>query len=422
MLFILSYLFLLFGCKPADFGPPPIRKPFVPVYKNCDSTLQLIWQIPVLKDTALVSASLYEIDNQYIYNILPYNAKNVAEMGFFKISPNGITATSRLIADESIKLRVVDTNREKLTFTNNVLCFTDGRTVKGLNTQSQILWNLSFREDTRNNGTGGPTLSTYNNDVYYASYRDSLYVPSYLFKINIKTGAKEKIFTELPKDSILAGLDPPLVINKDGKEIAYFQSRKYSIKKYYNQADVIAYNITDKKILWRRDSLDRYGFGSANPILYENGKIYYASSFDINCLDATNGKMIWRQSFEKSPYQFNTKSMLLTKDGLVVKAEARQMGMVNKETGAILWQNYGVGSNTRQMTYYKGNVIFINAGTGNLQSINLESGLINFTAKSPYNCRNSNAYYGNNEFIIDPKTNYLYICDNYFYQCFKLPN
>ncbi|PWJ47303.1 hypothetical protein CLV98_102340, partial [Dyadobacter jejuensis] len=49
------------------------------------------------------------------------------------------------------------------------------------------------------------------------------------------------------------------------------------------------------------------------------------------------------------------------------------------------------------------------------------TGLLKWKAKAPNNCKDSRASFGLYSFVINPETNLLYICDNFFVQCLKLP-
>lgn len=414
---VMGWLFL--GCKPRN-NPIPIKKPFVPVYKNCDSTLKVLWQRPVLKDTAIVFSSLYDVDDNLIYNIEPFKDLPLPELGFFTFKNLEIEFIAKFEEDKENKIYVFNNSRQKITVNNEILSYTDGRNLYGFSKNAQFLWKSSFN-DEQGVGGGAPFLSSYKNFVYYPSLGYEVFASDYLFKVNINTGVKQQIFTEPRKDSLINFIDPPVGFELNGDEMLAFQIRKHSFAKYYNQADFMVYNVTKNKMLWRRDSLDRYGFGSANQPLYENNKIYYASSFDLNCLDVTTGKMLWRQSFENYPYELNFSNLLLTEEGLIVHSNAREMSLLDKNTGKIIWENRSIGSGPKQLTYYKGDLIFNNFGTGTLECVNVKSGLLKWSAKSPYNCQHSGAHYGINEFVIDPKTNQLYICDNFFYYCLKLP-
>jgi hypothetical protein len=243
----------------------------------------------------------------------------------------------------------------------------------------------------------------------------------YLFEIDIETGLERLLYTEPMENNMVGTFDPPLLYMLENDTIATFQIRSYSLVDAHYRSDLVGFNISKKEILWRKDSLDRYGRGSANPILVENNKLYYAGAFDIYCLDAVSGKLIWRQAFDNYHYEFNHTSLLLLENGLVTKSQHEEIALLDKETGAIIWENRDVGTGSNQIELYKGDLIITSGGKGTLECLDSRTGLLKWKAKAPNRCKDDRAGFGLYSFVINPKTNLLYICDKFFIQCLKLP-
>jgi len=407
------------GCNNGyDVKPLPPYEWSKPV---CDTTLKVVSQKIISKDSSYGEARFLSDNGKYIYQ---YSANHDKEIkgGFFEFDGNNIHELWGIKPDIPNGKRVfnVYTSFRDFVLLQNKFIYTDVATVYCYSYQGDLIWENKFGE-VENKGNGNSFISGFGSKVYMASRRiDSIHI-KYLFEIDIGTGKERLIYTEPEQNSIIGEFDPPSLYMLENDTIATFQIRGYSKVDAHYRSDLVAFNISKKEILWRKDSLDRYARGSANPILVENNKLYYAGAFDIYCLDAVSGKLIWRQAFENYHYEFNFASLLMLGNGLVAKSEHEEIALLNKETGTIIWENRGVGTGSLQIESYKGDLIMTSSGKGTIECLDSHTGLLKWKAKAPNQCIDDRAGFGLYSFVINPKTNLLYICDKFFIQCLRLP-
>jgi len=387
----------------------------------CDTTLRVVWQKIISKDSSYGEARFLSDNGRYIYQYTGDYDKKI-KGGFFEFDDNNIRelwAIEPDIPNDKRVFKLYSSFRDFVLLQNKFI-YTDVATVYCYSFQGDLIWKNKFG-GVENKGNGNSSISGFGNKVYMASKRNGSNHKRYLFEIDIQTGLERLLYTELMENNMIGTFDPPTTYIIESDTIATFQIRTYSQIDAHNRSDLVAFNISKKKILWRKDSLDRYARGSANPILIENNKLYYAGAFDIYCLDAVSGKLIWRQAFDNYHYEFNHTSLLLLGNGLVAKSEHEEIALLNKETGDIIWENRGVGTGSLQIELYKGDLIMTSSGKGTLECLDSRTGLLKWKAKAPNQCIDNRAGFGLYSFVINPKTNLLYICDKFFIQCLKLP-
>ena len=413
------------GCnKGYDLKPlPPYEWP----KPTCDTTLKMVWQKMIDPDSAYGIAILLSSNGKNIFWIGSDNG-NIAsntdpKFGYFEFdNDNKIKEVWTIFKDRNNETKKINihSNRELIVY-NGKLIYTSWHDLFCFSETGELLWKNGKFSGNDGQGSGGPFISRYGSKAYFPSAGKEVTHESYLYEVEIETGKDRLLFTEPVKDNLTSHLDCPVLYTLNNDTIAAFQSRKYSQVDAHYRSDLITYNISKKKILWRKDSLDRYGRGSANPILVENNKLYYAGAFDIYCLDAVSGKLIWRQAFDNYHYEFNFASLLMLENGLVTKSEHEEIALLDKETGAIIWENRGVGTGSHQIELYKGDLIMSSSGKGTIECLDSRTGFLKWKAKAPNQCIDSRAGFGLYSFVINPKTNLLYICDKFFIQCLKLP-
>lgn len=420
---IFSLLFGLWGCTP-EYVPEPFDvSDWIGASIKCDTTLKLVWQKPIASDTTNLTSSFYKSNGTLIYQISPMGERK-SELGFFNFENDKIVYKNKLLSDPNKEIYFFLDEVNSLVTYNGILCYSDGRRLYGVNDNAEIIWKLK-PNGSKEEGYGSPFLSNFNGLILFPSSNQDWVdstgygMPCYLLGVDIHNGSKKTLFTEPEQRYIRSLLDPPVAFEHNGDLIVVFQIRKYNFLNGNNRSDVVSWNVTQNKQLWRLDSIDRMGIGSANRLLYENGKVYYAANSDIYCFDPITGTQLWKQSFTNFPYHFQTNNLLLTDKGLIVKSNDHEICLLNKENGQIQWENRNVGTSPNQLLYFKGDVFF-NCGDGTLQCVNVNSGLIKFKMKSPNNCKDDRAHYGIIQFIINPENNLLYISDNFFVQCFQL--
>ncbi|WP_158281200.1 PQQ-binding-like beta-propeller repeat protein, partial [Dyadobacter jejuensis] len=293
---IIIFAAALFSCK-NDFDLP-----LYPTYEwtnpLCDTTLKVVWQKIISKDSSYGAARFFSENGHYIYKYVSDYDKEV-KAGFFEFDGNNIHELWEIRPDVPNGKWVFYgfPSFSDFLLLKNKFIYSDGRTLYSYTYQGDLIWENKFA-GVENKGNVNSFLSGFGNKVYISSRSGGSVHRRYLFEVDIDTGKERLLYTELEDNNFIGLFDPPVLYMHENDTIATFQIRKYSQIDSHNRADMVAFNISKKEIMWRVDSLDRYTMGSANPILIENNKLYYAGAFDIYCLDPFTGKLIWRQSFD----------------------------------------------------------------------------------------------------------------------------
>ncbi len=206
-------------------------------------------------------------------------------------------------------------------FFDGVLAYTRRNSLYALGKNGEIIWKSEFTDGSKD-GIGGQSLSNFKSLLFYPSGTKDIESDIQLLGIDIKTGSKRVLVKEPAIDSknnMTSRMGAPVGYLFQNDTIVTFQVRKYGSLDGY-RTDLVAWNITKNKQLWRVDSLDRKGNGSFNTPIYENEKIYYAGINNIYWLDAFTGELIWRQGFDNFNYQIIHHSLLSLDYGLIVKS------------------------------------------------------------------------------------------------------
>ena len=322
---ILVLLFGLWGCTKEYIPEPFDPSDWIGGSLKCDTTLKLLWQEPVFKDTSETAAFFYSHEGKLFYQYVPGNEeKRPAEMGFFEIKDNKIVYLNRLKSDPGSENYLFYKYQNSFMINKDMLYYTDGRRLYGLNHNLELIWKIK-PDGSKEEGYGSYFISNFKDLIFFPSINQDIVdstgygMPGYLLGVDIQNGSKKTLFTEPEQKYVRFSIDPPVAFEQNGDLIVVFQIRKYNFFNGHNQTDLVSWNVTQNKQLWRLDSLDRMGTGSANPLLYENGKVYYAASSDIYCFDPITGTQIWKQSFTNYSYGFQTNNLLLTNHGLIIK-------------------------------------------------------------------------------------------------------
>ena len=186
-----------------------------------------------------------------------------------------------------------------------------------------------------------------------------------------------------------------------------------------NLASLYAFNLRTRQYEWQRyDFEDEWSF-SIFPPLIENGRLYINCRKTTYCVDLLTGNTLWRKDFE----YFMNGNPLSHKNLVVVQSNHQGMWGLDKSTGAIVWYNPDIaGSPLSGLAYFDGVAYFTSTGTGMLYAVNAETGKTIWAERSPnYSSRTPNVSFGWSGVVIDPLRRVLFVSDNYWLMCVKLP-
>lgn len=93
-------------------------------------------------------------------------------------------------------------------------------------------------------------------------------------------------------------------------------------------------NAEDGKICWKYDTVD----GIKNDMYYADGRLYAQDSFGwVYCLDASNGKCIWKVHTDLGKRLHHTNMSVLVSEGMVFTGSGRRINALSAENGELRW-------------------------------------------------------------------------------------
>jgi outer membrane protein assembly factor BamB len=115
-----------------------------------------------------------------------------------------------------------------------------------------------------------------------------------------------------------------------------------------NRVDVVAWNLSKKRILWKRENLTSLGNSTATQMNVINNRTYFMGGTALHCLDLFTGKTLWQWDH---PSGIN--GLILTqplydadRNVLFVRDMVTELRAFDPDTGEILWHNQDTGANT----------------------------------------------------------------------------
>ncbi len=190
-----------------------------------------------------------------------------------------------------------------------------------------------------------------------ANYKNYLLVTAgdFIYVIDIYSG--RIIWSR--KEGISVQLSTPIVID----DIVYYGSRIFFYARY----------IRNGHLLWKNDSVKIYG---GSPI-YWNERIYFLTkdysinASILNCLSATNGKILWQHNIPSdanifTPVVFNKKVFIPSNNTLYA---------FDAKNGKLLWEKK-LDTNICYHPVFANNSLLISANDGNIYVISPKDGTI----------------------------------------------
>lgn len=330
----------LTGCKPDDVPPKPVDNTSPIVWKKAFEKTGLT-STPHLYDGKLIVGHTSSTSNNYlVYCIDPTNGDSIWQTNIvtpFEFDPfdaeNSQIYGNKIVFADPKRMFILDLN--------------DGA----------ILWNY---EDPYNYN-GVTIIDGY---VYIGSVPNRN--ESTLYRFDIGTGVKEKVFTINRSEygsNYSPGLRMPVKwMHPNGDKILVLQNRTFGwFTDMESKMDIIAWNLTADSMLWYRDSVD--GSSSVARPAIDGDKVYFFGTWNAYCIDAATGNTLWNYDVGISPGgDFNTANILIVDEKLIVKQESDGMHAVNKETGQRIWYNPDTEASPGLLTEFNDTIWFCSAG------------------------------------------------------------
>jgi outer membrane protein assembly factor BamB len=232
----------------------------------------------------------------------------------------------------------------------------------------QVLWQENFRNQGFN-ADNGMTVTDHDVYIVWNTYKDWGLYPKdsvAIFKYDIKTGNKEKIFGFGLEDGKWAASisevcfwhDP---ITKDSILLFNKHGSNAQTSPQEQPTDFYAINIRTKKVLWRQE---KYCPISSNmtyaPVVYGDDVIV-EGDWSIYSFDIPTGKLNWRSQFtELGNFDaFGNTQLLIVGDRLFINPVSSEIMCLNAKNGTVVWYNKTDAPNcTEVMHHYKDMLIF----------------------------------------------------------------
>ena len=424
---VYSSIFLGVGCNKEN-PPTPIILPIPCMYGLCDtSKLNLVWQIPLSKDTA-EWASI----NPICYKGYVVFSKSMLHYGDDTLKMfNAKTGKLQWEWDDYL-LKNTGNALNNLYELNGKLLVNTWEEVHCINAEDgKSVWTSEAP-----NRRGHPFSKLIGEDIYHIheEYVGKAHLSSTLVKHNANTGVWSPIF----KQDSIGKYEGYLVMpskwtSPEGHEILIFQARFVDFSftnKSINLIDVVAYDTYDKKEYFRFKNIDSFDMsGSTKTAFILNNKAYMPLQNRIVCIDLISKKILWYKSMNPGVGFSSGNPFVFVENKFFVKPDDRVLYQLNPDTGEEIWVDKDNGSGCSDMVYHQGLLYYTCSGNGKIYAVEVATGKKIWAEPSPNkfpnamngNRRRSNANIGFGGVAIDSTLGYLYTSDFYFGMCLKLP-
>jgi outer membrane protein assembly factor BamB len=248
----------------------------------------------------------------------------------------------------------------------------------------QVLWQENFRNQGFN-ADNGMTVTDHDVYIVWNTYKDWGLYPKdsvVIFKYDIKSGFKEKIYGfgleegkwEPSLSEVCFWQDPVtkdsiLLVNKNGSNARTTPQEQ--------PTDFYAINIRTKKIMWRQEKYCPISSElTYSPVIYGDDVIV-AGDWSIYSFDILTGKLNWRTQFPEFGNfgAFGTTQHLLVGDRLFVNPIGFDIMCLNANNGKVIWHNKTDAPNCREvMHYYKDLLLYTSWGYGSVMVLDALTG------------------------------------------------
>jgi outer membrane protein assembly factor BamB len=431
MKMLISILFILglLSCH-----QDPIELPTAPtncVY-NCDtSILKIVWQKPMNPDTLSTAFSIIPllIDNQKVLfskslldegddTLRMYDAKSGNKLwewcdyftkdGLNRLSEQTFYREGRIFCNLNTQVYCIDANTGK------------------------TIWRTKLDYPTI---TGNPRMTLIGDYLYHFENKPFEVWNQYstLRRKNIYYGDWESVFTiNETDDHYCPSLElPSLWMNPKGDSVLVFQCRYIQRSTVQSRSDLMIYNLSQKKVEFRIDNIDKDGDGGIKPPAIIGNRCYYYGVWSLFCIDLMEKKLVWTKRFAqpKGENFANLFPAMVFDNKLLVKPDNGSLYLLNPETGDQLNYTTDLGPGASFPTEYKGLLYYGAFGKAQLYAMDPLTGKKVWSDYSPNRYPNkfngyhrfSNNNIGSRGVAIDPINGYLYCSDYNFIMCLKIP-
>ncbi len=202
-----------------------------------------------------------------------------------------------------------------------------------------------------------------------------------------------------------------------GDSILIFQHRMSSP----NRVDVVAWNMTQRRVEWQHNSLTKLGNSSTAQIHMLKDRAYFAGGTAFYCFDMRTGRIDWSYDHPSGINGFMLYETVYASDEdlLIVKDASDLLYAFRPETGQIAWQTKDAGQSSVSAgspSYHDGIIYYCTLSR--LYAVRAATGKVIWSERSP-NRVTQPTFSGT--VAVDPERGLLYACDQYYVMAIRLP-
>ncbi len=381
---------------------------------DCDtigpiSKLDIVWKVPVTEDTS--SSILHELrmtDRGLLFSYVSSSGPSLRLLdvadsgriawGWSELPVDSYSSVGYHDATSSISIQ----NRGRMALING----TSGSTFK-IHTES---------------GSVGNPFGHILGDHYYYTWRDAQDTVAKLLRSHITDFQTWDTVYTVTKSEV-GGSRPNIqsynlwVNPETGDSILVFQHRMSSP----NRVDVVAWNMTQRRVEWRHDNLTKIGGSSTAQFYILGDRAYFAGGTAFYCFNIHTGNIDWSHDHPSGINGFILYEIAYAVDEhlLIVKDGGDLLYAFRPETGQIAWQTKDAGQSSSAAgspSYHEGIIYYCTFSR--LYAVRADTGQVIWSERSP-NRVTQPTFSGT--VAIDPERGLLYACDRYFVMAIRLP-
>lgn len=405
----ISILFLFSACNQGPFPDPDPVNP-----KDSTSFFNVLWQVPLTRDTNQIVSGEKIIENGDVINVKGFS------------TPDNIL--TKIDGDSGETMwswkdnRITDGSETALT---DGLIFKDGKILLGSSKYSFFI----DSDSGENIFVDDPGISTrsyldFNSIVEDYVFRtidpldgpNSQYSELVYYDLNILETAK--LFYHQPNENDFAPYLQSVAgyRNQNQDLILVFQNRQYRFSPARGKVDLISYNMTQDTLVWKQEDLTVARSSNVIPPVIFREKIYFAGSKNIYCLDLHTGEKLWHTNPSPTNSGYFTSHYKIIDNKLIVNDDEWNLMALDPISGRTIWHIPDMG-NTNTLEHYC-DILFVS--NDNLFAIDVRKGEVIAKFDSPNKLIKPDATFYAEGIGVDAKNKRIFVSDSYFLMCLEI--
>ena len=290
---------------------------------------------------------------------------------------------------------------------DKIVVISDAKGIAAYDIESRSLLWEEVHTDKNELGLVGQ-LPIYGNHVYKGISIGSFDGPAKMIRYNLFSGEKDELITIPINDKWSPQFSPPtFFVNEKKDTIMLFIDSKNNVNfgPLSSPTDLIAYNITKKRMQWTIKNVMEVGTNTLSPpVVFEN-TVIFGGDWSIYSVDILTGKVKWRKEFLELAKvgNFNSTGLLLVNDKVFANPDVFDIFCLNAKDGSTIWHKKDAPNCSPKMLHNDGMLITSSFGLGSVLIYDLENGNLIHKEKS------SNNY--NIDVLYDAESNMYFVQD-----------